>query len=468
MNTFFPKYFSDRAILLYVILLLLVPLFFGFPMPWYWWLFGLVEVLGFFYFSNMMTKAWMNVSGKNMERKLFMTSSVIRLLYVVISYFLYDMMTGQPFEFNPGDALWYNDMGRLGADIVWGADVKWSVFTQGAEVTDLGYPFYLAAIYSLTGRSIFLTRCIKALISSWTVVLMYRLASRNFGEEVGRITGVFCMLMPNLIYYCGMHLKETEMLFLVVFFIEKADKIFRSSKAKADDIFWMVLAGFATYFFRGVLSALLFLSLAATVVLGSARIKKGGKWAIEGILLIMLGGVVLWNMTNETLGNGEYSNVQEQQEANMQWRAEREGGNAFAANVGSVVFAPLIFTIPFPTLVNIEYQQDQQMLNGGNFVKNITSFFTLFALILLLISGKWRDNMLPIAFTIGYLIVLVFSNYAQSERFHIPSLPFELMFAAYGVSLFNRSRKNWFAIWLIFIFFANMGWAWFKLRGRGM
>lgn len=468
MNTIFPKYFTDRAILLYVVLLLLVPLVFGFPMPWYWWLFGIVEVAGFFYFSNMISKGWSNFSGKNLEHMFFKNSAIIRLLYVVISYILYDLMTGQPFEFHPGDALWYNDMARLGSDIVWGADIKWSVFFEGADLTDLGYPVYLTAVYALTGKSILLTRCVKALISAWTVVIMYRFATRNFGPEVGRLTGIFCMLMPNLIYYCGMHLKETEMLFLVVFFIDKADTIFRSRKAKADDIVLMLLAGVATYFFRGVLSALLFLSLAATIVLGSARIKKGGKWAIEGLLLILLGGLVLWNMTSETLGRGEYANIQEQQDANMQWRAEREGGNAFAANMGSVVFAPLIFTIPFPTLVNIEYQQDQQMLNGGNFVKNITSFFTLFALLILLLSGKWRDNLLPIAFTVGYLFVLVFSNYAQSERFHIPSLPFELMFAAYGVSQFRRQKKNWFAIWLIFIFVANMGWAWFKLRGRGL
>lgn len=468
MTSFFPKYFSDRAILLYVVLLVLVSLAFGYPMPWYWWLFGIAEVAIFFYYSNQLTKAWGGLGGKPMEHKLFYTSLVIRLLYVVISYALFYMMTGSPFEFNAGDALWYHDMAMLGSDIVWGADIKWSVFFDGAELTDLGYPIYLSAIYALTGRSILIARLIKAFISAWTVVLMYRFATRNFGEEVGHLTAVFCMLMPNLIYYCGMHLKETEMLFLVVAFFDKADIVFRSRRAKFDDVFWMFIIGVAVYFFRGVLSALLFLSLATTIVLGSARIKKGGKWAIEGLLLILLGGVVLWNITAENLGSGEYSNIQEQQDANMQWRAEREGGNAFAVNAGSVVFAPLIFTIPFPTLVNIEYQQDQQMINGGNYVKNIMSFFTILALLLLLLSGKWRDNLLPIAFTVGYLIVLVFSNYAQSERFHIPSLPFELMFAAYGVSVFKTKQKNWFILWLIFIFVANIGWAWFKLRGRGM
>ncbi|MCQ2179208.1 MAG: glycosyltransferase family 39 protein [Bacteroidales bacterium] len=468
MLTYFPKFFANRAMLLYAILLLLIPLAFGYPMAWYWWLFGIAEVCGFFYFSNALSKVWFNYQGTRMERTLFLSSAFIRIIYVTISYFIYQSLTGDPFEFGAADSHWYDSMGRLGADIIWGADIEWSVFTQGVELTDLGYPVFMTMVYALTGKSIFLSRCIKALLSAWTVVLMYRLARRTLGEDVGRLTAIFCMLMPNLIFYCGINLKETEMLFLTVFFIERADKIFRSTHARGQDIFLLILAGLVSYFFRGVLCALLFLSVAATVVLGSARIKKGGKWAMEGVLLVLLGVLVLWNITSETLQIGDYANVQEQQNDNMQWRSQREGGNAFAEKASAAIFAPLIFTIPFPTMVNIPYQQDQQMIHGGNFVKNITSFFTIFAMVLLLLSGKWKDDMLPLAFTLGYLFVLVFSNYAQSERFHIPSLPFELMFAAYGLSQIKNKHKTWFNVWIIFLFAVNVGWAWFKLRGRGM
>lgn len=468
MLTYFPKYFANRAMLLYAILMLLIPLAFGYPMAWYWWIFGIVEVCGFFYFSNALSKEWLNYEGTKMEQTLFLSSAFIRIIYVTISYFVYQSLTGDPFEFGAADSHWYDSMGRLGADIIWGADIEWSVFTQGAELTDLGYPVFMTIVYALTGKSIFLSRCIKALLSAWTVVLMYRLARRTFGEDVGRLTAIFCMLMPNLIFYCGINLKETEMLFLTVFFIERADKIFRSTYARGQDVFLLVLAGLVSYFFRGVLCALLFLSVAATVVLGSARIKKGGKWAMEGVLLVLLGVLVLWNITSETLQIGDYANVQEQQNDNMQWRSQREGGNTFAEKAGAAIFAPLIFTIPFPTMVNIPYQQDQQMIHGGNFVKNITSFFTIFAMVILLLSGKWKDDMLPLAFTLGYLFVLVFSNYAQSERFHIPSLPFELMFAAYGLSQIQNKHKTWFNVWIMFILVANIGWAWFKLRGRGM
>ena len=58
------------------------------------------------------------------------------------------------------------------------------------------------------------------------------------------------------------------------------------------------------------------------------------------------------------------------------------------------------------------------------------------ALFVLLLSGRWRKHVLIGAILVGYLVVLVFSNYAQSERFHLPILPLHLMFAAYGIAVF--------------------------------
>lgn len=468
MNTYFPKYFTDRAIMLYVVILLLVSLAFGYPMQWYWWLFGLVEVAGFFYFSNLLTKSWAIYSGKVLERKIFSTSAVVRVFYVIASYLLYDLMTGSPFEFNAGDSLWYHDMATLGADIIWGADIKWSVFFQGVSLTDLGYPIWLTIVYALTGKSVLLSRCVKAIIGAYTVVLMYRIARRNFGDNVGRITAVFCMLMPNLIFYCGLSLKEIEMLFLCVFFIEKADHMMHSPKTSISDIICIVLSGVATYFFRGVLAVLLFLTFGAAIVFGSSRIRRGGKWGIGGVFVLLFMGILLINRSDSLLGIGDYSSIQAEQDANIEWRASRQGGNSLATNASSTIYAPLIFTLPFPTIVNIESQEDQKMINGGNFVKNITSFFTILALIILFASGEWREHMMPLLFMLGYLFILIFSNYAHSERFHIPSLPFELMFAAYGISQFRNKHKTWFTLWLAIIFLANIGWSWFKLRGRGM
>lgn len=108
------------------------------------------------------------------------------------------------------------------------------------------------------------------------------------------------------------------------------------------------------------------------------------------------------------------------------------------------------------------------MLNGANFIKNVTSGLTIFALFVLLLSGDWRKHVLPLATMGGYLVVIAFSNFAHSERFHFPVLALELMFAAYGITLLQNKHKRWFVLWLVFIGMINIGWAWFKLAGRGL
>ena len=138
---------------------------------------------------------------------------------------------------------------------------------------------------------------------------------------------------------------------------------------------------------------------------------------------------------------------------------------------GLIKNGTFIFTIPFPSMVRPWDGQDvQQLLNGGNFVKNILSGFTIFAMVMLLISGKWREHLLPLSFLLGYLVVLTMSTFAQSERFHQPAMPFEFMFAAYGLSIAitQKKYKRWFMYWCAFMFVAAIVWNWFKLAGRGL
>lgn len=51
---------------------------------------------------------------------------------------------------------------------------------------------------------------------------------------------------------------------------------------------------------------------------------------------------------------------------------------------------------------------------------------------------------MPLALMLGYVVVLAVSTFAQSERFHQPVVPFEMMFAAYGIVslVYHRKRKH--------------------------
>lgn len=471
MLSYFPKIFANKAIGFYFLLLLVVSvLFFQYALPLWLMLFGIVEVLMFFLGANYCTKVWANIPSKTFANRLFAVSFIIRVCYVIFSYFFYLEMTGIPFEFSAADVRFYDEMGRFGHSMISNGELDFLDRFQdyaGLLYSDAGYPIYLSFVYWLSGDSLIFTRLLHALWLSLTAVLIYKLAARNFGENVGRMAGIFCMLMPNLIYYCGLHLKEPVMVFLTVLFVERADYLVRGDSVKLWPLILVLLSGIATFFFRTVLGAVLFASLGFALVFSASKIVGWGKKILVSILVIFVLGIGIGGQIAD-----EVSTIWEVgssgQEANMQWRSERKGGNAFAKYAGAAVFAPMIFTLPFPTVVFTEGQEDQQMINGGNYVKNIMSFFTIFAFFSLLLSGEWRKHTLPLALMCSYLLVLALSSFAHSERFHLPALPFVMMFAAYGVSLMQNKHKQWFSIWCIFIFVISIAWSWFKLAGRGL
>lgn len=253
--------------------------------------------------------------------------------------------------------------------------------------------------------------------------------------------------------------------------VEQADQMLLSRQFTVWKVVPVLLIAAAIFTVRTPLGIVALLSLVFSVVMSSSRVVSWGKRVIVGILAISLIGVTMSNQIQEQ-SRQLFNTVQSgQQQSNMEWRGKRDNGNAFAKYAGKSVFAPLIFTIPFPSMVRpFEGQDVQQLLNGGNFVKNIISGFTIIALVVLLISGKWREHLLPLSFMLGYIVVLTMSAFAQSERFHQPVMPFEMMFAAYGltIALTKKKYKRWFLYWCGLMFIACIAWNWFKMAGRGL
>ena len=413
-------------------------------------------------------------------QKVFWIAFFLRAIWVVISYVLYQHWTGTAFSIEAADELFYDEVARYAAGMM--HDGNWNLYSniekyaEDITFSDMGYPIYLTFVYWIFGGSIVMARLIKAILSSWTVILMYKLAARNFGEQIGRMTAIMCMLMPNLIYYCSFQLKEVEMVFLCILFVERADFLLRKGKLA----FWptaaLMLIPSVMFTIRTALAAVMVMAFFCALIFSSERVVSWGRRALLLTLALIFAGVVL--TINTSIGQDIMQMWQQRgsgQQANMEWRAERTdmvGGlnNKFAKYAGATVFAPMIFTIPFPTMNDVPGQEDLKMIHGGNFVKNILSYFTIAALFILLFGGDWRKYVLPLAILCGYLVVLVFSEFAHSERFHLPIVPFTLMFAAYGISKMNEVWwiKKYYPYWCGLMFMAAIAWNWFKLAGRGM
>lgn len=466
MLSHFPRYFSTRAIVCYLVTLALVScIFMNYAMPFQFMLFGFIPVCVFFVFSNKLTVTWQNYSDHLFTKKLFFTALIIRIVCVLFLYFYFLENTGQPFTYAAGDEIQYQYSASL-----WrleSFDRYWKELMTFFKLGDRGYVVWLGLEYYILGPHVLTARILKCFIDAFSCVLMYNLAKRGFGEPVGRMTAIFCLLMPNMWYYCGLTLKETEMAFMTILFVERGDFALRAKKISFQNIILPGLIILVMFTFRTPLAAVLAAALVGALILSSGKQLKAWKKvlysAVFAVWMFLTVGAEIVEETQQ-LWEGRETNQTE----GYAWRAEREGGNTFAQYATAAVFAPFIFTIPFSSMVAVLNQENQMMMNGANFIKNVLSGLTIFALVILLIRGDWRKHVLPIAVTCGYLVVLVFSNFAHSERFHFPILAFELMFAAYGVSMLKNKHKRWYVIWLVFVCVANIAWAWIKLAGRGM
>ena len=84
MLTYFPNFFSRRAILAYVVTLALVSaLFIKHTLPLKFVLFGFVAVVVFFTYASQLTMKWERSPEHVFPRKIFIAALMIRLVYVV-------------------------------------------------------------------------------------------------------------------------------------------------------------------------------------------------------------------------------------------------------------------------------------------------------------------------------------------------------------------------------------------------
>ena len=466
MIPYFPKQIANKGIVIYIVSLAVVSiLFMDYAMGWEFLLLNILWVVGFFLLSNYCSLRWNKLPEKLLTKRLFMTALGLRWAWVVFSYFFYLSKTGQPFEFSAADSLWYYDesVGNRNTSIgaIWGY-----LFAHSQTVSDSGYVFYLSLLCKIVGDSVILPRLVNSVFSAWTCVLVYQLTKRIVGEDAGRLAAVFICFMPNLVYYCGLHLKESMMLFLLVAYLERVDYLLRSRKYNVWTILVPMLLLVSLFTFRtvlGVAAAFAFVTgLVFTRVSVVGRKKRAMIIAWGFLAVVTLGGGVIVN---------EIQGVWEDRETNQENKRlmQTNKGNQWAKYATGTVMAPMMFVLPFPTMVDVDEQYNQQMLSGGNYVRNFFGGFVLLALFsAIFLKKNWRDFSMIGSFAIAYLGIVSASGFSNSERFLLPGLPVLLIMAAYGITLLDaknyRIVKNWF--WVVPLMI--VGWAVFKLGSRGL
>lgn len=466
MIPYFPKTISSKGLTFYIVSLAVVSIaFFNHSMSFMWMLLGILEVTIFFTLSSRYSKEWQSKSKRDFERNLFWLAVGLRFVWVVFSYFFYQSQTGQPFEYGAADSRMYHDDSQWLAGEDW--NVMWNyLYKSRGGYSDSGYMTYLTIVYKIFGPSIFIARVIKCFISAYTCILLCRLASRCINEQVGRMVGVFAMLMPNFIIYCGLHLKETEMLFLIVAFLERSDYVLRSKQFKVWNVLLPIILAGAMFTFRTVLGAVALFSFITAIVFSPNRMVKKGRritvaiWVVLAIVFLA-GGTIM----NEV---EQYWNDRGSNQDAKRYQQTVQRGNQWAKYATGTVIAPVIFVMPFSTMVDTG-QENQMVMHGGNYVRNFMGIFVLITLFVVLFKKKnWREFSMIGAFAAGYLGVIATSGFANSERFLLPALPCLVIMWAYGISELTPKSFKFVKYWYVVVPVIEIGWAYFKIGSRGL
>lgn len=466
MVPFLPKQISDKGIYIYLGSLAAVTLiYFKHAMPWEFMLIGVMWVVGFFTLANKFTKEWQAIPEKRFITNLFVYSLVLRVAWLTFSYFFYTAKTGMPFEFLSRDAMMYYwvSLERRTMSFI---DL-WNIsFVHTPSVSDSGYIFYLSLLAKITGESIYLPRLIHSILSSISVVQIYLLAKRNIGEEGARIAGIFACLFPNLIYHCGLHMKETVMIFIITLFLERTDYVLRNKKYMIPNIILITSLIISMFTFRTVLGGAAIFAVASALLFSKSKVVgKARRWLMIGyaaLAITTLAGGIIMAEVEET-----WMNRSENLEHKRMVQTMR--GNQWAQYATATVMAPMIFVLPFPTMVHIFEQENQMVFSGGNYVRNFLGCFVLIGLFsAIFITKRWREFALIGSFAVAYLGIIATSGFNNSERFLLPGLPCLLIIAAYGVTQLNAKNFRFVKIWYYVVPAMALGWAYFKLGTRGM
>ena len=432
-----------------------------------------ISIILFFYGANVLTKKWGAYSPAVFIKKVFQVGLIVRLIWCLFIYYFNIDHYGTPIG-SLEDTEFYMSVAKECAEsLANGSFAFLDVWFNNYDVAldDIGYPIFLGLQYLVTFNisDVVIPFIFKSILGAYSCVLIYKVAKRHFGEAVGRIAGIMCMFYPQMIYWCGGMMKEAEMVFLCCWFVERMDAVFMSKQLNWKALINGTLLAVSLYLFRSALGIVAFGVIFIALLLSDKTFIKGTQKIIVSIVVVLVMFLSIGGQMKSQFDVMYGKVIGDAQTENMEWRSNRKGGNEFAKYAGAAVFAPLIVTIPFPTMVAANPNQVYQMqMAGGNFIKNVISFFVIFVLFWLVFNKEWRKHAFILFFMLGYLAVLVVSGYAQSARFHMPIMPLEVLFAAYGIVILPKNKRHWFNYALIFEFVVCIAWQWFKLKGRGL
>ena len=462
------RHFQWIGVAIYLAALLIVSVcFHTYALQPLWMVWGVATVLFFFSLTYFCHRQWRHNNAKTFLRKVFWWALGIRVTYVVGIIFYYYWQTGVSFEYQAADSWMYHNTATYLSRLVRDGQTGEAFLLLRANTmgfSDQGYLLYLTTLYTCFDNNILGPRLLKALMSAYTCVAIYKLSSRSLGERTGRLAAVMAVFLPQLIHYTGTYMKETELVFLATLALERMDYLIRSRHFTFWNILVPILLTALTFGFRTIVGMALLASFMAYIAFCPKELlsKKARLITISitaAVAVLFLFTPIGWEMLIMFKINIQTSDV-------LVERYQRLGV-PYAEYAHYKYMAPGAFTLPLTNLVEAA-NENQKMMNGTYFVKNYLAFFAMWCFVAAIRQKRCRDFSLIGTFTLLYVLMIAFSFAFNSERYHQPALPGMLIMAAFAMTRFKRKDFAFFYSYDVLLLAAIVAWNYIKLAARGL
>ncbi len=432
-----------------------------------WLAWGIGTVLFFFLMSYGFTQRWARDDSRKFLQKAFWTALALRAVYVVAMLYYYYYRTYISFEFGAADSIGYHLTASHMADLARQGQLG-TIFQQLNDSTmgfsDQGYVLYLTTLYTLFGKNVLGPRLLKAILSASLCIAVYRITRRNMGEKTARLATVMTVFLPQFIHYTGTYLKETELIGLLVWAMERVDYLIHSKKITFWNVFIPFLLTALTFGLRTIVGMILIGSYAVAIIMADTRLMaKKAKYYSLGALLLVILAFLITPIGKEMLFTFK---LNFKESGFLTWKYQQLGMK-YAEYAHFKYMAPGAFALPLTNLVEVA-NENQKLMNGTYFVKNYLAYFAMWCLVVVFREKKWRSASLVGSFTLVYVLVIAFSFAANSERYHLPALPGIVIMAAYAMTHFRRKDFGWYYAYCALLVVAIVGWNYLKLSARGL
>lgn len=440
----------------------------GMILPLFYIFYGIGYCILFFIGTRFFYNRWADLPDPVFSRRLFFVSMFFRLFTVVFLYFVYIHQTGIPFEPYAADSYTYDNLGKQIALGIMNSTFNASQFFHYDAIDDTGQPMLIGLLYYIFGSHVIVFRLFNVIIGSLTVLIYFKLAGMVFSRYVARLSSVMFMLYPSVLYYTGLHLKETTMIFMIILTIYAGIKINKSIGLNLSSVLLFLAGLIPIFFFRITLGVLLF----ASFILYSVFFQLAGKGRniIKLLISIAVCAPTLFIAYNTPIHERLqtlYERSTDQFESSMNYRAARQGGNALAEHASLPLFILLGLSGPNPGLVDIPMQENLSLENPGKFAMNMLAFFGFLGF-LFVFRNRSPEHLFIIAVLFGWIYAFSVGGFGMSGRFHLLTQPFLFLYISQGIFSVTERQKRCYVPYLVLISTIILVWNFLKLYGRGI